>query len=346
MILNSYAILLIAVEMLTLVAGVSVSLLALRTWQPLRPNTSRECRERLESRSHLVWLTTLLLLVLNLVGAPLLFLLLQSYVAEWPSVMCIYGVTQVGVDSQTMSRYLPSLLALTQVLKPTLIALTIGWFVLHLINRRTQTSPLLSRLFAWACILGAVSTLDAATGLAYVAIPKKHELPPSGCCVSGVAPGGESRFWRLGPLSEAQQREVSLAFYCLNGALVLAYGVAARQPYPRVPSVAKVGLGALIVAAGVTSAVYVVEVAAPRILHLPYHHCPYDLITRAPDAVLACILLAASALAGALSLLMAAIATTPETESVLPRLTCRLLQVAWWAHIMGFSMLTFEVALA
>jgi hypothetical protein len=31
--------------------------------------------------------------------------------------------------------------------------------------------------------------------------------------------------------------------------------------------------------------VFLVEVAAPRLLHLPYHHCPYDLVPGAPESL-------------------------------------------------------------
>jgi hypothetical protein len=33
--------------------------------------------------------------------------------------------------------------------------------------------------------------------------------------------------------------------------------------------------------------VHVVEIVAPRVLHMPGHHCPYDLVGRAPPSVAA-----------------------------------------------------------
>src|SRR3712207_8430081 len=35
------------------------------------------------------------------------------------------------------------------------------------------------------------------------------------------------------------------------------------------------------------SGLFLVEEAAPALLGLPYHHCPYDLIPQAPEAVVA-----------------------------------------------------------
>ena len=55
---------------------------------------------------------------LGLASWPLLYLLLQSYVPEWPDVMCIYGVTRVGAGSVGASRFLPGLVTALQVLKP------------------------------------------------------------------------------------------------------------------------------------------------------------------------------------------------------------------------------------
>ena len=83
----------------------------------LVPPDLAEDRTPLEERNYLLSLLALLLLGLNLASWPLLYLLLQSYVPDWPGVMCIYGVTRVGAGS-TASSIPPALLTALQGISP------------------------------------------------------------------------------------------------------------------------------------------------------------------------------------------------------------------------------------
>src|SRR3954447_3858665 len=123
-----------------------------------------------------------LLLAVNVLSWPVLYLLLQSYVPEWPGVMCIYGVTRVGAGSLGPSRFLPALVTTLQAMKPALIFLSGAWFVLHLVNRRTRTAPLTGRVLLLVVLLGLVAAGDAGVELAYLAIPKKEVFLSAGCC--------------------------------------------------------------------------------------------------------------------------------------------------------------------
>src|SRR5262245_21841028 len=112
MILNAYAVLCAFVAALELLCSLLVASLL---WGKLtaRPSNARAGDlsdgpvERNEDRSFLLYLSAGLLLLLGLASWPLLYLLLQSYVPEWPDVMCIYGVTRVGAGSVGASRFLP-----------------------------------------------------------------------------------------------------------------------------------------------------------------------------------------------------------------------------------------------
>ncbi len=138
----------------------------------------------LENRFYLLFLLSFLLLGLSLVAWPLLYLLLQSYVPQWPGVMCIYGVTQIGAGSQGASRWLPGLVATLQWLKPAAVFLSGAWLVLYRINRQTRTSPLLPRIILVQIVLGAVVLADTTVEAAYLAIPKKEEFLSNGCCTA------------------------------------------------------------------------------------------------------------------------------------------------------------------
>src|SRR5207248_2412367 len=76
-------------------------------------------------------------------------------------------------------------------------------------------------------------------------------------------------------------------YYAANLGMILALALCAwlwrRRPAPL--SLLPLLLGASLALA--VNAVFLVEVAAPRLLHLPFHHCPYDLVPQAPEGVLA-----------------------------------------------------------
>src|SRR5207302_10144316 len=146
MILNAYAVLDSFTTALRLALGLFV--LGLALWHGRRRSAKHtvEGRQRLEDRGYLLFLAAGVLLALNVLSWPLLYLLLQSYVPEWPGVMCIYGVTRVGEGSLGPARHLPDLLRVVQWMKPVLVFVGGAWFVLYLMNRRTATAPLVGRL--------------------------------------------------------------------------------------------------------------------------------------------------------------------------------------------------------
>src|SRR5438105_2755311 len=219
MILNSHAVLLAFVGLLRLLLGLLVLGLGMSAWRAQPP--SPEGRDVLEDRGYLVFLAALVLVGLNLASWPLLYLLLQSYVPEWPGVMCIYGVTQIGAGSLGPARYLPGLLRFLQLAKPALVFAGGAWFVLYLLNRRTATGPLLGRLFLVLLPLGALAVADAAAELAYVGIPKKEEFASSGCCTVSEGEGAE-RFLPPVLVSDAGRPWLYAAYYGTNLGLALA----------------------------------------------------------------------------------------------------------------------------
>src|SRR6266567_550145 len=194
MILNAYAVLDAFVALLRLPLGLLVVGLGAGAWRRYRrlPRVLANAatpgeREALEDRNYLLSLLALLLVGLNLASWPLLYLLLQSYVPEWPGLMCIYGVTRVGAGSEGASRFLPGLLAALQGLKPLVVFGSGAWLVLYLLNRRTRTAPLLGRVFLALVACGALTAADAAAELAYLGIPKKEESLSTGCCTGAFA---------------------------------------------------------------------------------------------------------------------------------------------------------------
>jgi hypothetical protein len=346
MILNTYAVLLAFVSLLRLVLGGLVFGVAAVAWRASGRAATPEGRAALEDRSYLLFLMTLLLLGLNLVSWPLLYLLLQSYVPEWPGVMCVYGVTQVGAGSLGPARFLPGLLRFLHGAEPLLVFAGGAWFVLYLLNRRTRTGALLGRLFVVLLPVGALAVADAAAELTYIAIPKKEEFPPAGCCTGAGAEAGAARFLPPALVSDAGRPWLSVAYYGTNLALALGLLGATRRPGAAPGSSGLVlllvgGAGALA-----ASALFLTEVAAPTLLHLPYHHCAYDLIPEVPEAVVAVALF----LGGCFTLGWACVARwlgrCRETEAFLAGAVRGLLRLSFWAYVASLAMVSLELLLA
>src|SRR4051794_36975076 len=114
MILNAYSVLDAFVALLRLPLGLLAVALGAAAWRRWHRLAGPEDRKPLEDRNYLLSLLALLVLGLNLAAWPLLYLLLQSYVPEWPGVMCIYGVTRIGAGGVGSSRFLPGLLTALQ----------------------------------------------------------------------------------------------------------------------------------------------------------------------------------------------------------------------------------------
>jgi hypothetical protein len=341
MILNTYAVLTVFVGLIRVLTALAVLGLGIAAW---RGHTrSSVSRERLEDRFYLVHLLALLLLALNLVSWPLLYLLLQSYVPQWSGVMCIYGVMQVGVDSPGASRFLPGLLTLLQWSKPVLAFASGAWLALYLLNRRTRTGPLTPRLFLALVPLGVLAAGEVIAELAYVAIPKAEVFVPGGCCTEAVANRPDA--WLLSADADGTRAWTWGGFYVAN--LALLAGLAAafyRDGGPGSRGLCLLTLGGT--AALILSGVFLIDIAAPRLLELPHHRCPYDLIPQAPESVLTVMLY----LGGVFGLGWAGVVhwlgDTPETAPILPAVVRSVLGYSLWAYATALAMLSMELVLA
>jgi hypothetical protein len=264
-----------------------------------------------------------------------LYLLLQSYVREWPGVMCIYGVTRIGTGSAGTARLLPGLVDALQLTGPAVALAGGGWVVLHRLNRAAPNDPLLGRLFLALGPLAVLVAFDAAGQFAYVVIPKAEVLPSAGCCMERDDMG------RLSPRASLVPRErVRLAwtYYALHGGLIaglLFAALARRTPGPPALAALAAGGGAGLVVGGV----YLTEVAAPTLLRLPNHHCAYDMVSEAPAGVVAVALF----LGGTFCLWWAAAAgwlgRAPETAPLLPETLRGLLRLSLAGYAASLAVL-------
>jgi hypothetical protein len=349
MILNSYAVLDGFVSVLRLVLGLFVLWLGLSAWQTWRHRVRAvEERKLLEDRGYLLLLLAWLLLALNVAAWPIFYLLLQSYVPEWPGVMCIYGVTRIGTGSLGMSRFLPTLVRALELLKPGLVFLSGAWFVLYLINRRTYTAPLTGRVLALLVLVGVLALADAAAEVAYLGIPKKEVFLSAGCCTGAL--GGEedaSRFLPRGLVGEGAEPWLYGAYYAVNLGMVLALWGCQRVCRRCLPVKWLVPLLAGTLLSVVVNAVFLVDVAAPRLLanFLPHHHCPYDLVPQAPASVAAMAIFLGGCFCVGWACVAGWLGRDAESRPFLAETVGRLLHLASLGYLGSVIMMSAELAL-
>jgi hypothetical protein len=347
-ILNAYAVLDGFVSVLRLGLGLLVVWIAFFTWKH-RPQLapSPEGHKALEDRLYLLFLLAGLSLALNILAWPLFYLLLQSYVSEWPGVMCIYGVTRIGAGSLGSSRFLPPLVTTLQASKLLIVFLSGAWFVIYLLNRSTRTAPLTGRVLLLLMTASLLATADATAEVAYLVIPKKEVFLSSGCCVSSFDPtSSPSRFVPQRLLGEHAGPWLYAAYYAVNGALIVALGTCARLCRRRFPAGWLAPLLAATLLSWMVNAAFLVEVAAPRLLHMPNHHCPYDLVSQAPRGVAAIALFVVGSFFVGWGCAVGWLGNGPESRPLVPGLVGSLFRLGALGYFFSVLILSGEMALA
>ncbi len=267
------AILRLALGIFVLVAGVH----AIRAWRRGRAGDDAKG----EGRFYLLVAASVTLTGLAVASWPLLYLVLQSYVPLWPGVMCIQGVTRIGTGSIGAPAALPHLLGILAVTKPLLVFATGAWLVLHLVNRRGRTGALTGHVLKALVLCSLLAVADGAVETAYFFVPKQEKTLAAGCCGGDAAVAESPRTSRpLVAAGAGQRAGVSASFLALGTGLVIALSAAIRRGGPWL---------ALSAAGAILSLplglVFLVDVAAPWFLHLPYHHCVYCLVRWMPETL-------------------------------------------------------------
>jgi hypothetical protein len=351
MILNAYAVLAAFVSALTLFLGLLLMGLGLVAWRACGPNLSPEARKQLEDRVALLFLSAFALVGLNLISWPLLYLLLQSYVPQMQllgqHMMCIYGVTQFGTGSTGSARFLPDLLRTLQLTKPALVFCGGAWFVLYVVNRRSRTASILPRVLVAVVVLGALAEVDAAAEGAYLLIPKREDSPDVGCCAGAFDRADRGlRFLPKGVVGARAVPWLRASYYGINAALALGLlaSLCRLKSRPRTGGLAVLLAGALL--AVPVAGLFLIEIAAPRLLGWPEHHCPYDLIPRVPESIISVGLFLWGTFSVGWACVVAWAGSCAETRPFLVEQVRRLLWTALCCYVGSCVMLTVELSLA
>jgi Ca2+/Na+ antiporter len=189
-------------------------------------------------------------------------------------------------------------------------------------------------------ICGTLAIVDSGAELAYLGIPKKEEFQATGCCPLSSA----DRSQVPSAFNESDGRIVEAAFFATSLGMALALLQVSRNAIlTEMASFALAAAGALTFLVGRE---FLIEVGAPVALHLPYHHCPYDLIGGASETLLGIGAFAWGTLSVGWVCLASRYARDAETERVLPAIVGRIAFIGFCCYLSAASMAAVELTLA
>jgi uncharacterized membrane protein YiaA len=279
MILNVFSILEMCIGVVSLVmmawGGSLAFLLALR-WKKA---PSVEARSEIEKRSHLVLLVAVVVLGIRLFNWPLFYASLQSFIPDIDGAMCIFGVTQVR----------RILTGTSELLKPLSFFLIGAWLLLHMLDQKSRTSSLMGPKLFFLGVTAAVVVMES-----LIDVLLMFRITPGtlvSCCttVTDIL----DRPTRLVPratLGPSYEAILGKGYYLSNLLLMGLLGFSLRRTdSPSHLRRRRWFLGFLFLCALGNSVLFLlaqIEVHAPRIMALPFHHCLYCLWQYVPDTIL------------------------------------------------------------
>jgi hypothetical protein len=272
MILNALSITMIFIgalsALLAIWGGIS-SLLLYGRWG--RPSTPEE-KTSLEDRSYLILLIMVIVLLIRLINWPFFYGTLQSFISDIEGAMCIFGVTQVK----------PGLTRFLEFLKPVIFFLIGGWFILHVLDRATKTSPLMRRKLFLLSIISLLVLIDSLGDIFLILGIAPGTLVSCCTTVTDIL----NRPTRTTPESifgPEYAWPLQAFFFITHLALIGFIGVSLKFKTFRKPI-----LGLLFLFSFLNAILFLlsqIEVFAPAMMHLPFHHCLYCLWQYVPDSI-------------------------------------------------------------
>ncbi len=288
--------------------GITSSLLS---WRWGRATTTEE-RMKLEDRSYLVLLIAMVILVVRLLNWPIFYGTLQSFIPDIEGAMCIFGVTQVR----------PIFTKFQEVLKPVVFFLIGAWILVHMLDRATKTYPLMRRKLIFLSILSIFVVVES-VGDAVLVMTIRPGAVVS-CCTTVTdilaRPTKTTPESILGPqythILEVSYFIGNLILVGLVGFMLSGKNLEAPSPWKRI------SLGLIFLFAIFNGFIFVlsqIEAIAPKIMHLPYHHCLYCLWQYVPDSIAMYLFFILGTFAVGWAFTADAIGRKGEAAEILPR---------------------------
>jgi hypothetical protein len=311
-IINVFSISQIFVGILSAVLMIWGGIFSLILYRKEKNATSLEEKNRIENQSYLLFLIAMVVLIIRLLNWPFFYATLHSFIDDIEGAMCIFGVTQVK----------PHLTNFQEILKPVVFFLIGAWLLIHTLDLATKTSPIMGRKLLFLFLLSIFVIADSIGDLILIMTIKPGFLVS--CCTTvtdiSTRPTRTTPESLLGP-AYAQVFEV--LYFIFNFILLgLVSLMLWRKRSNSISRWKRVPLFLIFVFAIVNGFMFIlaqIEVLAPKIMGLPYHHCLYCLWQYVPDSIIMFILFIVGTFAVGWGFTTLAIGRKGEAELILPR---------------------------
>jgi len=276
MILNPFSIAMLLVALISTIVGLYGSMLTFKAiveWKKYPPSGKHM---GLEKRANRVISLALPVLVLRFLSYPLFYATLQSFIKNIEGAMCIHGVTQV----------LPYLCRVQEIIKPLIFFFLGQWLILHFLTRKSRTTKSLTFRKLKFLLGVSIGIVAESVGDMVFFLNINSHIPVTCWTLKIDSPDRISALLSR-YLWGHQYEEHLLLFYYLSNLFLLGmvgYFLGKRRLAIRRRSVGLVFSVSLINL--FLTVLAVLEVIGPRLMNLPYHHCPYCLLQYVPDSSL------------------------------------------------------------
>lgn len=274
--------------------------------------TSLEEKSRIENQSYLLFLIAMVVLIIRLLNWPFFYATLHSFIDDIEGAMCIFGVTQVR----------PQFTKFQEILKPVVFFLIGAWLLIHTLDLATKTSPLMGRKLLFLSLLSILVIVDSIGDLILIMTIKPGFLVS--CCTTvtdiSTRPTRTTPESLLGP-EYAQVLEV--LYFIFNFILLgLVSFMLWGKRLNRISRWTRMSLFLIFLFAIVNGFLFIlaqIEILAPKIMGLPYHHCLYCLWQYIPDSIVMFIFFIMGTFAVGWGFTTEVIARKGEAALILPR---------------------------
>jgi hypothetical protein len=337
MLLNQLSVTMLSLALISSILALYGGFWAIRVVGNLRKSVTAPARHNLiEKRINpLLWFASMVLVV-RLFSYPLFYSALQSFVKDIDGAMCIYGVTRV----------LPNLCRFLEIIKPLVFFFIGGWLILHSLTRKCKTQSLVLRKLMFFLGITVGILVDSVGDLVFFLSMNCDTLVT--CCTPTIdSPYRVSVTLCRYLLGQRYDQPLLLVYYLSNLALIGAAGyIIWKRGLEAKAAHRKRSLG-LIFSMGFVNlfltGLAMVEVIAPRLMNLPYHHCPYCLLQYVPDSCLIIGFFMLGTFGFGWAFVFELVTTDKETSGKLSVYLNRLYRLSFLCLSLSLVMVTFHL---
>lgn len=280
MFLNPFSIMMLLVASISVILVIYGSALSFKvTGHGRRCVTAIDQHDGTRDRIHFVLFIASTVLVLRLLSYPLFYATLQSFVKDVEGAMCIYGVTQVS----------PKLFTFLEITKPFVFFFIGQWLILHCLTRRNSTQSIVNRKLILLLGVSLIVLLDSVGDLVLFLGIDFH-TPVTCCTINTDSPDRVSAILSRYLLGHQYEQFLLSAYYLGNLFTLGLVGYFFRRKRLEMKETRRRrSLGVVFFLSLINlflSSLTLSEVIGPRLMDLPYHHCPYCLLQYVPDSCL------------------------------------------------------------